>query len=251
MIKGKYTVKPIVLLFLMVGTALGQTQYPDAADILNSVDANLISDSRIFHSQMIVHGNRTTRMITSKSYSRGNTDAFTEYLSPPREKGNKMLKLGNQLWIFSKTADRVIKISGHMLRQSVVGSDLSYEDMMEVRKLNEIYSAKVVAQETIGARKTWVLDLQAKVENVAYEHCKVWIDQDRFVPLREELYAKSGQLLKKTIFSQMEKIQGRWFPMQVNFKDMLKKGTGTDFVITQIEFNSDIPKHIFSKASLR
>ncbi len=243
--------KAILLLFLMVGTTFGQTQYPDAGEILDKVDANLISDTRIFYSQMIVHGTRTTRTITSKSYSRGNTDAYTEYFSPPREKGNKMLKLGNQLWIFSKTADRVIKISGHMLRQSIVGSDLSYEDMMEVRKLNEIYSATVVAQETIRTRKTWVLDLKATVEDVAYEQCKVWIDQERLVPLREELYAKSGQLLKKTVFSQVEKIQGRWFPLQVNFKDMLKKGKGTDFIITKIEFNPDIPNHIFSKASLR
>jgi outer membrane lipoprotein-sorting protein len=244
-------VKAILLLFLMAGTAFGQTPYPDAAEVLDKVDANLISDSRIFHSRMIVHGARSDRVITSKSYSRGNTDAYTQYLSPPREKGNKMLKLGNQLWIYSKSADRVIKISGHMLRQSVVGSDLSYEDMMEVRKLTEIYAAKVVGEEAIDNRKTWVLDLKAKVKDVAYEHCKIWIDQDRFIPLQEELYAKSGQLLKKTIFSHVKKIQGRWFPMQVNFKDMLKKGKGTDFVITKIEFNPDIPNHIFSKASLR
>jgi len=28
----------------------------------------------------------------------------------------------------------------------------------------------------------------------------VWIDKERFVPLKEELFAKSGELLKRTTF---------------------------------------------------
>jgi len=32
---------------------------------------------------------------------------------------------------------------------------------------------------------------------------------------------------------------------------MLKKGKGTEFVIQDIKFDQDIPKHIFTKAALR
>ena len=39
------------------------------------------------------------------------------------------------------------QLSGHLLRQSVMGSDLSYEDMMEERKLSEVYSAKIIQEE--------------------------------------------------------------------------------------------------------
>jgi hypothetical protein len=42
-----------------------------------------------------------------------------------------MLRLENQLWIYSPSTDRNIQNSGHMLRQSVMGSDLSYEDMLK------------------------------------------------------------------------------------------------------------------------
>ena len=111
------------------------------------------SKNRIFESEMIIHGRRTSRTITSISYSVGNKQSFTEYLSPAREQGTKMLKLENQLWIYSPSTDRIIQISGHMLRQSVMGSDLSYEDMMDDRKLTEIYSAKVTGNETIDGKK--------------------------------------------------------------------------------------------------
>ncbi len=177
--------------------------------------------------------------------------SYTEYLSPAREQGTKMLKLEDQLWIYSPSTDRTIQISGHMLRQSVMGSDLSYEDMMDDRKLTDVYTAKVTGNEIIDERETFVLGLTAKVTDAAYHSRKMWIDSERFVPLKEELFAKSGQLLKRTTLSDVRQIEGRWFPLTVVYKDMLKQGGGTEFRITTIKFNQVIPDYIFTKAALK
>ena len=209
------------------------------------------SEIRIRQIEMIIHGNRKSRTITSVSYSVGDKKSFSEYLSPAREKGTKMLKLENQLWIYSPSTDRIIQISGHMLRQSVMGSDLSYEDMMDDRKLTDIYNPEVIGEEVVEGRKTYVLELTAMVSDVAYHSRKVWVDSERFVPLKEELFAKSGQLLKRTNLSDVKKIQGRWFPTKMIYKDMLKQGDGTEFIITDIKFNQEIPEVIFTKASLK
>jgi outer membrane lipoprotein-sorting protein len=227
------------------------TFQPDADEILKKVEQNLSSDNRVFESEMIIHGRRSNRTITSRSYVVGEKRSFTEYLSPAREAGTKMLKLENQLWIYSPSTDRTIQISGHMLRQSVMGSDLSYEDMMDDRKVTETYSAKLVGEETIDDRKTYVLELNAKVEDVAYHKRKMWVDTERFVPLKEELFAKSGQLLKRTTLSNVQKIEGRWFPMTVVFKDMLKAGDGTEFRMTSLKLNQEIPEYLFTKAALK
>ena len=40
--------------------------------------------------------------------------------------------------------------------------------------------------------------MQATEEDVAYQMRKLWVDKSRYIPLKEELYAKSGKLLKKT-----------------------------------------------------
>ena len=223
----------------------------DAAAILKNVEKNMSSDNRIFESTMIVHGTRISRTITSKTWAEGNMKSFTEYLTPAREQGTKMLKLENQLWIYSPSTDRVIQISGHMLRQSVMGSDLSYEEMMDDRKLTEIYSATTVGEEEIDGRRTWVLDLTATASDVAYQKVKMWVDAERFVPLREDLFAKSGQLLKRTTFSDVKQIGGRWFPSKIVYKDMLRSGDGTEFIITSVKFDQPIPDYIFTKASLK
>ncbi|MEM7369574.1 MAG: outer membrane lipoprotein-sorting protein [Bacteroidota bacterium] len=228
-----------------------QLSPPDAYEILQKVDANMSSDNRIFESTMIVHGRRRSRTITSKSWSEGSERSLTEYLSPAREQGTKMLKLAKELWIFSPSSDRTIKISGHMMRQSVMGSDLSYEDMMEDRKLTDVYHAEITGEEEMDGRLCYVLELTAKVEDVAYQSRKTWIDKERFVPLREELFAKSGQLLKRTDLSEVEQIQGRWFPKKIVYKDMLKDGKGTEFIMTNISFNQNIAPQLFTKASLK
>jgi len=243
----KVTIILLSLVFLLTGSTFAQT----ADEILEKVDKNMSAENRIIESSMTIHGRRNSRTMTSISYSVGDKQSFTEYLSPAREAGTKMLKLTDKLWIYSPSTDRTIQISGHMLRQSVMGSDFSYEDMMDDRKLTDMYNATKTDNEEIDGRNTFVLELVAKVDDVSYHSRKVWIDVERFVPLKEELFAKSGQLLKRTTLSNMQKIQEKWFPMHMVYKDMLKSGDGTEMNISSIKFNQDIPEYIFTKAALK
>jgi outer membrane lipoprotein-sorting protein len=226
-------------------------QFPEGKEILTRIDQNLTSENRIYSSSMIIHGRRTTLTFKLKTWTAGEKKSFTEYLFPVREQGTKMLKLDDQLWIYSPGADRIIQIAGHMLRQSVMGSDLSYEDLMEDSRLTARYNAKVTGTELIDDRNCWIIELTAFVPEVAYQGMKIWVDQERDIPLREEMYAKSGTLLKRSQLSNVERINERWYPKKLVFKDMLKEGMGTELIIDEIEFNVDIPDHVFSKASLK
>jgi len=226
-------------------------QYPDGRELLQKIDGNMSSENRIFTSSMIIYGRRSTHTVKMKTWTAGEKKSFTEYLFPAREQGTKMLKLEEQLWIYSPSTDRIIQIAGHMLRQSVMGSDLSYEDLMEDNSLVRQYNANVTGTEEVDGRQCWVVDLKAVVPDIAYQGMKLWVDRERNIPLREEMYAKSGTLLKRTELSDVQKIGNRWYPRKILFRDMLRDGKGTEFIIEEIEFNVPIPEHIFSKASLK
>ena len=230
----------------------GQDRDISIDEIITKIDKNLNSKSRILTSKMVVHGRRLSRTIESKNWVIGTNQAFTEYLSPAREAGTKMLKLNDKLWTYSPQTDRVIQISGHMLRQSVMGSDMSYNDMMEDRPLEEIYEANITGSEIIDDRDYWIITMEAKVKGLPYPKRKAWVDKEYFLPIIEELYAKSGKLLKTSRLSEIEKIQGRWFPSKFIYKDELKRNSkGTEWIIDEIEFNLDMPQARFSKALLR
>ncbi|MFC2125726.1 outer membrane lipoprotein-sorting protein [Bacteroidota bacterium] len=243
--------RTIMFISILLAPVLLQAQYPSGDEILDRIDQNMSSKNRIFTSKMIIHGARSTRTIESKSWGEGDIKSYTEYISPAREAGTKMLKLEDQLWLYSPSTDRTIQISGHMLRQSVMGSDLSYEDMMDDSKLRDKYDAVVVGEEVVNEADCWIVELHANTEDVAYQNMKTWVDKTKYIPMKEERYAKSGKLLKKTELFDVKQIDGRWYPTRIVFKDMLKKGEGTEFIIDDIDFDADIPDHLFTKASLR
>ncbi len=241
--------KKLLFIILLITQVFGQ--YPDGTEILRKIDQNMSSENQVIVSTMVIHGRRSSRSITSKSWIEGSEKSFTEYLSPAREKGTKMLKLDDQLWLYSPQSDRTIRISGHMLRQSLMGSDLSYEDMMEDRRLEEIYSAEITGEEQIDERDCWIMELSAIEDDVAYHSQKLWVDKEYFTPRKQQLYAKSGKLLKVIELSELFQIDQRWYPKHMLFQDVLLKGKGTEFIIESINFDENIPNHIFSKASLR
>lgn len=226
-------------------------QKPSATDILRLVDNNMVSGTTKSTTRMIVHARRSSRTVASVNYAKGNDKFYSEYTAPPRDKGTKMLKLGSDLWIFDPTTDRSVQISGNMLKQSVMGSDLSYEDFMEENRLEKDYDAEITGETTYDKRPCWILTLTAKHSKVAYHKRKAYIDKERFVSLYEEWYAKSGKLLKTIKASNIQRISGRWYPKQIVFKDELKDGKGTEYIIDKIEFDISIPDHIFSKAMLK
>ena len=240
-----------IILIILFSFAFGQNEMT-VDEIIQAMDDNLNAKSRILTSKMVVHGRRASRTIESKNWVVGTDLAFTEYLSPPREAGTKMLKVGDKLWTYSPQTDRVIQISGHMLRQSVMGSDMSYKDMMEDESFTDLYTSTLEGSVIIDGRDHWIMVMDAKKKGLSYPKRRAWIDKEYLLPMKEELYAKSGKLLKTSTMDGIKKVQGRWFPSRFIFKDELKRNSkGTEWIIDEIEFDTDIPDSRFSKSLLR
>jgi len=239
------------LILLLIFTSALQAEELSALEILEKVDENYSPENRKITSTMIIRGSRNTRTVQAVSWVQGTDKAFSEYLYPPREKGTKMLKLGEELWIYSPSTDRTIKIAGHMLRRSMMGSDVSYEDYMEDPGLTNIYEAELIGEENVGKRDCYVLELTAKEKGLSYHSRKLWVDRERFLPMQEYRYAKSGKLLKTYVINEVMQADERWYPRRAIFKDVLASGEGTELIVDDIEFDLDIPDYIFSKASLR
>ncbi|MEF3693925.1 MAG: outer membrane lipoprotein-sorting protein [Candidatus Cloacimonadota bacterium] len=242
--------KKYVLLALF-GLILGlYAQRPDPQQILRAIDSNLISGTTRSTTRMVINSRRSSRTVTSINYSRGSSDSFTEYTGPPRDRGTKMLKLGSNLWIFDPNTRRTVQISGNMLRQSVMGSDLSYEDFMEESSLSAQYNASLEGEVSFEGRACWDLLLTAKNNQVSYQTKRLYVDKQYNIPLQEKWYARSGRLLKTISASDLRRVGSRWVPFRVVFKDELRQGRGTEYIIENIEFDIRIPDSIFTRSQL-
>ena len=223
----------------------------DPQKLLEQVDDNLWSNTKFISGRLIIDNGRKIRTLTQDSWMEGVTRSYSHYKSPAREKGTKMLKIKGKLWMYTPRTDRKILIAGHLLRQSMMGSDLSYEDMMEDHKLSKSYYATFDTFKNINDVKCAVLNLVARDKKTTYQTRKVWINPNDKTVLKEERFAKSGKLLKRILFKDYELISGRKFPRTMIFKDLLKKNTKTTYKFDVIKFDINIPPSYFSQSILK
>lgn len=240
-----------LLAILLLGIALATAKTPSPEEILKAVDRNMQSGTSKSTTRMVIYAKRGSRTVSSINYASGNDKFYTEYTAPPRDKGTKMLKVGDLLYIYDPGTDRVVQISGNMLKQSVMGSDLSYEDFMEETTLEDSYSAVLEGESTYDGRAVWVLALTAKRQDLAYHSIRMWVDKERYVVLYQYLYAKSGKLLKSIRAANVKAFGSRWYPCYILFKDELKDGRGTEYFVDSIQFDVSIPASTFTKAMLK
>jgi len=223
----------------------------DAQKLLEQVDDNLWSNTKFISGRLIIDNGRKIRTLTQDSWMEGIDRSYSHYKSPAREKGTKMLKTKSKLWMYTPRTDRKVLIAGHLLRQSLMGSDLSYEDMMEDHKLSKSYTATFDSFANIETIKCAVLNLTARDKKTTYQTRKVWVNPDDKTVLKEERFAKSGKLLKRILFEDYEIISGRKFPRTMIFKDLLKENTKTTYKFDVIEFDIEIPPSYFSQSILK
>ena len=215
-------------------------------EILSKVDTNMTYDTRETVLKMTVTKGDRVKVYRMHSYGRGADEAAVEYLEPARDKGTKMLKNASDLWMWLPAVEKTQKISGHMLRQSMMGSDMSYEDMMQASAWRKQYGGTVVGEETLDGRKVWKLELKATTPDVSYPRRLVWVDQATYIPLKQELYALSGMMLKSWIMSDVKDFGGRQFPTRMVIEDKVQAGSRTELVFEDIKFAVPLQDEVFS-----
>ncbi len=221
-------------------------------DILAKMDQHRDYKTITYTGIMSIHVKDKVRIKNLQTEALGGdeTKALVEFTNPEDE-GTKFLMLAKNLWIYFPEEEDVVKISGHMLKEGMMGSDVSYEDALESDALSEKYKITLTGEEKFNDRICFVIVLDAKVKKVPYYKRKMWVDKETFVALKEEMYAKSGKLLKVSNVLETKEIGGRNFAVKVEMVNKLRKNSKTVFEITDVVFDKPMDESKFSMRYLR
>jgi outer membrane lipoprotein-sorting protein len=224
-------------------------QEPAAADLLARVDANEVYSSITYTGEMVIEyqGKRFVKRFSAAA--KGSANSFVEFTNP-EDRGTKYLKREGRLYVYSPDTEEVMLISGHLLKESMMGSDMSYEDTIDNETLSARYVPRISGSEQVGGRKAWVLELTAKKRTESYPKRKLWIDAETDDVLRYELYALSGAKLKEYVLLRAERIGNRRFPVEGEMRDLLRKGSRTLFVMRDVALDAPVPESTFSMRNL-
>ena len=220
-----------------------------ADEILARVDANVSYASIRYSGRMEITIGGESRFKTMNALAQGSTKAFAEFTNP-EDRGVRYLKRDKNLWIYFPAEQDTVKISGHLLKEGMMGSDLSYEDALESSDYKVKYIASLKQRETVNDRPCYVVELSAKVDTAAYDRRVLWIDTERYVALKQEMYAKSGKLLKVSTTLKVDRLGDRWFPTSVEFVSKLRNNTKTVFTMSNVSLDVPVTDTQFSLSAL-
>jgi len=246
--KMKITVisKFLLALSSIISLSLAQT----AEEIIERVDNNVVVKTTRYRAKMLISLGGKIREKEFIGYTRGKEYSYMEFVSPARDKGTRFLKIGDEMWMYIHAVEKSTKIAGHMLRQSMMGSDFSYDDVAENEKLQDLYEIEFIGIDSVEEKECYKLELTAKVPEVNYFFKKMWVDKKTYIPVKAELYAKSGKLMKEINITDFQKIGKRNYPTKIIMINKLRKDTFTELILEEIKLDIEIPSKVFTKAYL-
>jgi outer membrane lipoprotein-sorting protein len=245
--------KAILLVFGLLAAGLpGFTRDAaalDAAEIIRRVQDNMTNDTEIARGEMVISdrfGERTKSFI---SYAAGTEEMLLEFTNP-EERGQKILRLADEIYLYFPEAEEIIHLQGSALKESVMGSDFSYEDMTGEKDLLKLYEVKLLDTVDLDGRRHYLVELKGRKRGVAYPLQKLWVDAELLLPRRAEYYSLSGRFLKELVFSEFRTVDGRPVASRMLMTDKMKKNSSTEFVLLEMKINRRLPEGIFSLEEL-
>jgi outer membrane lipoprotein-sorting protein len=220
-----------------------------AEDIIRTMDGMQTFDTSYATGSIKTTDRFGVKESTFKAWSQGTNDSLIEFTSIA-ERGQKILRTKGSLYLFYPDAEELIRLQGAALRQSVLGSDLSYEDMTEEKNTLDDYTARLDGREMVNAHECHVLTLTAKTRQVAYPIQKIWVDTQTYLVWKAAYSTAQGRLLKEMEVLDTIVVDGKTLPKQTKIEDKMKRDSSTVMALDTLEVNIPLDRKIFTLENL-
>ena len=118
---------------------------------------------------------------------------------------------------------------------------------MTSKEWKKMYTAKVSGEDTVDGKPCWKVELNAVDDTVSYPKRVTCVDKVEMIPVKQELYALSGMLLKTWTMTDVKEFEGgRRFPTKMAIEDHVKKESVTRLEFKDIKFGVALEKETFS-----
>ena len=190
------------------------------------------------------------------------TKSVSITLEPAAERGIGMLTYGydeagrnNQTWLYLSALGRVKRIAGGDSDEetepaSIFGSEFTTEDT-DTGKLDD-YTFNVPEETTQSGRKVWKVEARPKAERAKksrYSRTVHYIDQERYVVLRSEMYDKYGKEIKRLMASRVELVNDNWLARSVTMMNLVSNRL-SNMAFVEIYIDLDISDAFLSQRTL-
>ena len=230
------------MLFLLCFVCRSEAITP--LEILKKAEETLRFERQELEAELYVETTRRKKEYLLSIYQK-DTRAAVEFHSPIRDKGTKYLRKEDALWMYLPSVEKTQRIVGHMLQQGVMGSDISYDELLQSPMWASTYQIEKYEDVLLFGQKTFHITLQNQEKNTLYPRRELWIEQEHYVPIQELVYDSSGTLYKEWNRSHVQKSGEKWMAHQIEVQNKLHTQSKTTILIKKIKENPDLSEDFF------
>jgi outer membrane lipoprotein-sorting protein len=229
-----------------------QAQNPTAKEIVEKADNLLRGKSSYAEMEMQIIRPSWSRTLRFNAWAKGDDYSLIYITYPQREKGQRFLKRGREMWNYVPAIDRMIKIPPSMMMQSWMGSDLTNDDLVNAASIVKDYDHKILRKETLRDRECYVIEMIPHEEApVVWGKVISWISTTDFLNLRNEYYDEAYELVNEEILDEIEDVGDRTIPTRYTVIPANEEGHQTIMKFEKIDFGAEMEEHFFSIQNMK
>lgn len=222
---------------------------PDFDSILREIDdlANFSeSDFSAVYTIISERPGEEREVTQARLFRRDLNDQFLILiLQPDVQRGQGYLQVDENVWFYDPESRKFERTT---IRENIQNSDAQNADL-DQSSFSSDYTVQSWQEGTLGSFDVYVVDLEARSSDVAYDQVRLWIRQDQTIVLKEEDFSVNGRLMRTVLYPRYERVGSKIIPKQVLIVDELNDGERTQLTMTDATIQT-IPDSVFSKAYL-
>ncbi len=167
---------------------------------------------------------------------KGTDKTYVEFMSP-REKGEHLLMLGDDMWIYLPDTSRPIRITP----LERLSGDASNGDVARTNYAID-YTPVYLRTEKVGTTECYVLELTAKRKGATYQRILYWLRVEDARPVRAEFYLTSGKHIKSATFDEYAPSGGKSLLHRLTLYDEIRHNSHS-----VLEYSNSEPRSLPDK----
>ncbi len=190
------------------------------------------------------------------------TKSIAIVLEPAAERGIGMLSYAyddsdrdNETWLYLSALGRVKRIASGSSDDdtepaSIFGSEFTTEDQ-DTGKLEE-YEINLLEETTEAGREVWKVELipnEERARKSRYSRTVNYIDKERFVPLKVEMYDQYDREIKRLLASRIEYINDVWMARSLTMMNLVTNRL-SNMAILEIHLGINVEDEFLTQRTL-
>ena len=193
-----------------------------------------------------------TREMTMITWSKGRDYSLTLMTSPKRDAGGTFLNREKEVWSYTPSIERIIKLPPSMMSQNWMGTDFTNDDLVQQSSVVTDYNHKIMGNEAMEGYDCYKIEMIPK-ENAAIVWGKVimWVDKTEFMQLKVEFYDEDGYLVNTMLGKSPMTFDGKLLPSVMEMVPADKPGNKTIMTTISMKFDIEVEESFFTTRNMK